>query len=68
MASSHALDQGQAAGELLRVGDVEPGRVVGDVGEGERRVAVGAQRAVAVVGDPPRPAEHTDIEVEDPRG
>ena len=61
------LDQGQAAGEVLGVGDVEPGRVVGDVGEGERRVAVGAQGVVAVVGDPPGPAEHAEVEPEDPR-
>ena len=40
-------------------------RVVGHVVERERRVAVGAERAVGVEGDPPRPAQHADVEVED---
>ena len=67
MASSHDLTSDEAAGEVLGVGDVEVGRVVGDVGEGERRVAVGAQGAVAVVGDPPGPAEDAEVEAEERR-
>jgi hypothetical protein len=40
-------------------------RVVGYLAEGERRVLVGAQAAVRVVGDPPAPPEHAHVEVED---
>ena len=40
-------------------------RVVGHVVERERRIAVGAERAVRVERHAPRPAEHSDVEVED---
>ena len=57
------LDQDQAAGEVFGVRDVEFGRIVGP-GQGERRVAVGAQGGVDVEPDPPVPAQHADVEVE----
>ena len=44
-------------------GDLDVGRVV-DPSQGERRVAVGAQGGVDVEPDPPVPAQHADIEVE----
>ena len=59
------LHQHEAAGELLRVGDLQARRVVGHVVERERRIAIGAQRAVGVERHPPRPAENADVEVED---
>src|SRR6185295_2230019 len=46
--------------------NVEGCRVVGHLAERERRIAVGAERAVRVVRDTPRPAEHADVEVEEP--
>ena len=45
------LDQDQTAGELGRIRDLEPRRVVRVVGEAERRVAIGAERVVGVEGD-----------------
>ncbi len=63
------LDEHEAAGEVLGVGDVEPRRVVRLRAEAERRVAVGAEATVAaVVGHAPRPAEHAEVEVEEPAG
>lgn len=59
------LHQDQAARERLRVLDPKVGRVVGDLGQRERRVPVGAQRAVGVEGHPPAPAHHPDVEGED---
>ncbi|GGR36741.1 hypothetical protein GCM10010282_31570 [Streptomyces roseolus] len=59
------LDQHLRAGEPFRVGDVEPGRVAGFGAEAEGRVAVGAEPAVGVVRDPPRPPEHAEVEVEE---
>jgi hypothetical protein len=47
------LDQDKAAGEVVRVLDLQSSRVVSDRLEGERRVAVGAERAV---GTPRQPA------------
>src|SRR5512133_1279000 len=38
--------------------------VVGPLGQDEWRVAVGAKRAVSVVGDPPGPAQHPNVELE----
>ena len=60
------LDEHEAAREVLGILDVQRRRVVGRLVEGERRVPVGAQGAVRVEGDPPRPAEDADVEVEDP--
>ena len=60
------LDEHEAARELPRVLDVQRRRVVRRVVERERRIPVGAERAVRVERDPPRPAEHPDVEVEDP--
>ena len=57
------LDQHQAVGEMLGVVDVEVGRVVGP-GQGERWVAVGADGGGGVEADPPAPAQHADVEVE----
>ena len=59
-------DQRQAPALMRRVVDLEPRRIVGDVGERERRVAVGAVRGVRVERDAPRPAQHPDVEIEDP--
>src|SRR5215213_979498 len=58
------LHEHEPARERLRVGDLQPGRVVRDVGERERRVAVGPERLVGVEADAPRPAHHADVEVE----
>jgi hypothetical protein len=58
------LHQHQPVGEPLGLGHVQVCLVVGHVGEGERRMAVGAQRPVAVVVHPPGPAQHADVEVE----
>ncbi len=60
------LHEHEAAREALGVLDVESRRVVGHVVERERRIAVRAERAVGVERDAPRPAEHSDVEVEDP--
>ena len=60
------LDEHEAARQLLRVLDREPRGVVRDVVQRERRVPVGAEGAVRVEGDTPRPPEHADVEVEDP--
>ena len=60
------LHEDEATREALRVLDVEPRGIVGHVVERERRIAVGAERAVGVEGDAPRPAEHSEVEVEDP--
>ena len=59
------LDEHQAAGEVLGVLHAELRRVVGRP-QAERRVAVGSERAVGVVADPPTPPQHTDVEVEQP--
>ena len=61
------LDEHEPPGELLRVGDVEGGRV-GHRPQGERRVAVGAEGEVAVVADAPGPAQDADVEVEQATG
>ena len=58
------LDQRQPTIQLLRVLEVQPCRVVGDIGESERRIPVGTQRRIAVKAHPPRPPNHPDIEVE----
>jgi hypothetical protein len=60
------LDQDKATGQALGVGDLQARRVIRDRLKGERRVAVGAERAVRVEGDPPGPAQHTDVEIEEP--
>jgi hypothetical protein len=59
------LHQHQPSGELRRVGDVESGGVVRHLGHGEGWVPVSRQRAVAVVGDPPRPPQHAQVEDEE---
>ena len=59
------LHEHEPARQPLRVRDVEPRRVVRHVVERERRVAIGAERGVRVEGDPPRPAQHAEVEVED---
>ena len=60
------LHEHEPAGERLGVLDLEPRRVVGHVLERERRVLVGAERAVAVEADAPRPAQDADVELEQP--
>jgi hypothetical protein len=50
---------------VLWVGDFEPGRVVANLGKREGWVAVGAERAVGVEGDPPCPAQDAEVEIED---
>ena len=62
------LDQDQAAGEPLGVGDVQRRGVVRLLVQAERRVAVGAQGTVGVVADPPRPAQHPQVEAEQRAG
>src|SRR6266702_423164 len=47
------LDEHEPAGERLRIVDLEPRRVVGDVLETEGRVLIGAKCAVAVEADAP---------------
>ena len=64
-AGSHQPISGSPAA-ALRVGDLEPRRVVGDVGEREGRVAVGAVGGEGVEAHAPRPAQHAEVEVEDP--
>ena len=59
------LDEDEPSRQPLRVVDLELRRVVRDLVQRERRVAVRAQRAVGVEDDAPRPAEHADVEVED---
>ena len=59
------LHEHEPAREPLRVGQLERRRVLGVV-EREGRVAVGAERAVRVEHHPPRPAQHSHVEVEDP--
>ena len=58
------LHEHEPARESLRVSDVESGRVVGRLVERERRVAVGAQRAVRVERHAPSPAQYAEVEVE----
>ena len=60
------LDEHKPARERLGVLDLEPGGVVGHVLEREGRVLVGAECAVGVEADAPRPAEDADVEVEQP--
>ena len=62
------LDQDEAAREPLRIVDLEPRRVRRIGREREGRVLVGAEGAVGVEADAPRPAEHADVVVEDPAG
>ena len=62
------LDERQSSRELLRVFDLEAGRVVRDVLERERGVPVGAEGAVGVEADAPAPAQHADVEVEQAAG
>ena len=59
-------DEGEAAAQVFRVVDLEPRRVLGHVRERERRVLVGSEGTEGVEGDPPRPAQHADVEAEDP--
>ena len=59
------LHEHEPARQPLRVLDVEPSGIVGYVVERERWVPVGAERSVRVEGDTPRPAEHSEVEVED---
>ena len=59
------LDEDQAARERLRILDVQPRRVVRDIGERERRVTIGSEPAVGVEAHAPGPAHHPDVEVED---
>ena len=65
-ASSHHLTSTRPRESVCGVGDVEPRGVVGIVGERERRIPVGAERAVGVEADAPGPAQHADVEVEEP--
>ena len=58
------LDQRQPPIQLLRVLKVQPRRVVGDIGESERRIPVGTQRRIAGKAHPPRPPNHPDVEIE----
>ena len=60
------LHEHEAAREPLWIGQLERRRVVLRLAERERRVTVGAKRAVRVEGHPPRPAQHAHVEVEDP--
>ena len=60
------LHEDESPRQLLGIGDVQTSRVVGDVVESERRVTVGPERAVRVEGDPPRPPQDTEVEVEHP--
>ena len=62
------LHQHQSAGQLVGIGDLEVRGEVRALLQAERRVVVGAQPAVRVVGDPPGPAQHADVEVEDRPG
>jgi hypothetical protein len=57
------LDQNQPTREVFGIGDVEVGRVV-RAGQRKGWVAICAEGAVGVESDPPVPAQHTDIEVE----
>ena len=59
------LDEHEPPRERAGVLDRKARRVVGDVVECEWRIAVGAERSERVEADPPRPAEHADVEVED---
>ena len=59
------LDEREPAREPLRVLDRERRRIVRHLGERERRIAVGADRVRRVVVDAPRPAQHSDVEVEE---
>src|SRR5207245_2817788 len=59
------LDQDEAPREPLRVLDLQGRWVVGDGAEREGRVAICAEGVERVKADPPRPAEDTDVEVED---
>src|SRR6266511_2708192 len=61
----HPLDQRQTAQQRAWVGNVERRRIVRLRVEGERRVAVCPERAVAVVRHAPRPSQHAEVEVED---
>ena len=58
------LHEDQPPGQPLGIGDVQVRRVVRHVGQGERRIAVGAQGPVAVVVHAPGPAHDPDVEVE----
>jgi hypothetical protein len=58
-------DQRQALALMLWIGDLETGRVIRLVGQGERWVEVGAVRGVGVEGDPPGPAHDPEVEVEE---
>src|SRR5205085_10745126 len=58
------LDEYEPARERLRVCHLEPGRIIRYVLECEGWVLVGGECAVAVEADPPGPAEHADVEVE----
>ena len=49
----------------MRIRDVEGGGIVRLLPEAERGVPVGAEGAVAVVRDPPRPAQHAEVEGEE---
>ena len=59
-----SLDQRQPTIQPLWVLELQPRRVVRDIGESERRVPVSTQRRVAVKAHPPRPPNHPDVEVE----
>ena len=60
------LDEDEPSRQALGVVDLELRRVVGHLVQREGRIAVGAERAVRVEGHTPRPAQHADVEVEDP--
>ncbi|ODA72721.1 hypothetical protein APS67_003020 [Streptomyces sp. AVP053U2] len=59
------LHQDEAAGELSGVRQLPARRIAGDVGERERRIAVGAQSTVGVIGHSPIPPQYTGGEIEE---
>ena len=60
------LHEHEPARQFAGVDNLERRRIVGRGAEGEGRVPVGAERAVRVEGHTPRPAQHADVELEDP--
>jgi hypothetical protein len=49
---------------LLRIIDLDPRRIAGDILEREWRVTIGPLGGKRVEPNPPRPADHADVEVE----
>ena len=60
------LDEDEPFRQPFRVVDLELRRIVSDLVQREGRIAIGAQRPVGVEDHSPGPAEHADVEVEDP--